>query len=596
MMRAVVARRLRPLRARAGDAGRSPTRRRAALFDDEEARKRIEATNAAPRAGPEAARGPHRRARAAAEEPGAGRALPPGRADQGRHRPAARADRGADLRARSSRRSASATSTSISTRGCASSRARRPPRPQRRLRLPRRPPPSRARCRHRPRPPHRPRARAPTSPTEQRAYDAALDQFKGGNYPAAIAGFQAFVKTYPKSPLAPSAQYWVGNAQFAHKDFRGAIASQRQLIASYPDSQKVPDALLNIATAQFELGDAAASRRTLEELIAKYPQSEAAAKARQRLGRADASAAGSRRAPFAARLVAWQRSARPPRPAVAGHARPVPDLAVRDHAAADAGRDGAPVLRALPRRVSRRARARRGAARPRARALERARLLPPRASSARGGAGGRRASTAARFRATPTTIATLPGIGRSTAAAIAAFAFGARAAILDGNVKRVLARHRGIDGFPGAPKVEATLWRASPRRCCRERDIETYTQALMDLGATVCTRTAAALRARVPVARRLRRAARRPRRRAAVAAAGEGAAAARGARAAARARRRRSCSRSGPPVGIWARAVEPARDAARRRRRRALPGALRRRGDACRSRSPRSSTASRISG
>ena len=70
----------------------------------------------------------------------------------------------------------------------------------------------------------------------------------------------------------------------------------------------------------------------------------------------------------------------------------------------------------------------------------------------------RRRSTAAAFPRDAATIATLPGIGRSTAAAIAAFAFGARDAILDGNVKRVLARHRGIDGFPGAPKVEATLW------------------------------------------------------------------------------------------------------------------------------------------
>src|SRR5262249_46370955 len=52
------------------------------------------------------------------------------------------------------------------------------------------------------------------------------------------------------------------------------------------------------------------------------------------------------------------------------------------------------------------------------------------------------------------TIATLPGVGRSTAAAIAAFAFGERTAILEGNVKRVLARHRGIEGYPGAPKVQ----------------------------------------------------------------------------------------------------------------------------------------------
>jgi tol-pal system protein YbgF len=123
----------------------------------------------------------------------------------------------------------------------------------------------------------------PAAAGEQRAYDAALEQFKSGSYAAAIGSFGSFVKTYPKSPLAPSAQYWIGNAQFAQKDFRGAIASQRQLIAAYPDSAKVPDALLNIATSQFEMGDGAASRRTLEDLIAKYPQSDAAVKARQRL-------------------------------------------------------------------------------------------------------------------------------------------------------------------------------------------------------------------------------------------------------------------------------------------------------------------------
>jgi len=86
------------------------------------------------------------------------------------------------------------------------------------------------------------------------------------------------------------------------------------------------------------------------------------------------------------------------------------------------------------------------------------------------------------------TLASLPGIGRSTAAAIAVFASGARAAILDGNVKRVLVRHRGIEGFPGSTKVEAQLWQVA-ETLLLAKDIETYTQGLMDLGATLCTRT-----------------------------------------------------------------------------------------------------------
>jgi tol-pal system protein YbgF len=119
--------------------------------------------------------------------------------------------------------------------------------------------------------------------SEQKSYDAALEAFKSGNFGAAVGSFQAFTRTYPKSPLAPSAMYWAGNAQYAQREFRAAIATQRQLIATYPDSQKVPDALLNIASCQVELGETPAARRTLEEVVAKYPTSEAATKARQRL-------------------------------------------------------------------------------------------------------------------------------------------------------------------------------------------------------------------------------------------------------------------------------------------------------------------------
>ena len=86
------------------------------------------------------------------------------------------------------------------------------------------------------------------------------------------------------------------------------------------------------------------------------------------------------------------------------------------------------------------------------------------------------------------TLATLPGVGRSTAAAIAAFASGERAAILDGNVKRVLARHRGIDGWPGEPRVQAALWREAAALLTPAADIAVYTQGMMDLGATICTR------------------------------------------------------------------------------------------------------------
>ncbi len=84
-------------------------------------------------------------------------------------------------------------------------------------------------------------------------------------------------------------------------------------------------------------------------------------------------------------------------------------------------------------------------------------------------------------------IESLPGIGRSTAAAIATFCFGARAPILDGNVKRVFARVFGIEGFPGLRAVEQRMWALAQERM-PQQDAAIYTQALMDLGATVCTR------------------------------------------------------------------------------------------------------------
>jgi A/G-specific adenine glycosylase len=85
-------------------------------------------------------------------------------------------------------------------------------------------------------------------------------------------------------------------------------------------------------------------------------------------------------------------------------------------------------------------------------------------------------------------ILELPGIGRSTAAAICALAYHERRAILDGNVKRVLARWCGIEGWAGNKKVEERLWRQA-ESLLPTRDVATYTQALMDIGATVCTRS-----------------------------------------------------------------------------------------------------------
>jgi A/G-specific adenine glycosylase len=88
----------------------------------------------------------------------------------------------------------------------------------------------------------------------------------------------------------------------------------------------------------------------------------------------------------------------------------------------------------------------------------------------------------------PAFIAQLPGIGRSTANSIATFCFGAHAPILDGNVKRVLCRAFGVDGFPGSGAVEKRLWTLA-EELMPARHGAIYNQAQMDLGAMVCTRS-----------------------------------------------------------------------------------------------------------
>jgi A/G-specific adenine glycosylase len=96
------------------------------------------------------------------------------------------------------------------------------------------------------------------------------------------------------------------------------------------------------------------------------------------------------------------------------------------------------------------------------------------------------AQNGGRFPASSVALAQLPGIGRSTAAAIAAFCFGERCAILDGNVKRVLSRALGFDGDLAQRQHEQALW-AQAEALLPEQGIEAYTQGLMDLGASLCS-------------------------------------------------------------------------------------------------------------
>jgi tol-pal system protein YbgF len=129
-------------------------------------------------------------------------------------------------------------------------------------------------------------ARAPTREEQARevkAYDAASNLFRRNDFPSAVEAFRTFMKDYPSSPLAANAGYWIGISYANMRDNGKAMAAQQDVLTKYPQSPKAPDAMLAIAAIQSEQGDSGSARNTLEDIIARYPGSEAAGKARTRL-------------------------------------------------------------------------------------------------------------------------------------------------------------------------------------------------------------------------------------------------------------------------------------------------------------------------
>ncbi|HMM54844.1 MAG TPA: tol-pal system protein YbgF [Candidatus Desulfobacillus sp.] len=120
---------------------------------------------------------------------------------------------------------------------------------------------------------------------EARDYEAALNLFKAGKHKDALTAFLAFIKAYPESAFQPSAHYWAGSAHYQLGEFKKAIELFARVAASWPGDAKAPDALLGQANCQQESGDAKGARKTLETLVAKYPASAAATVAKQRLAK-----------------------------------------------------------------------------------------------------------------------------------------------------------------------------------------------------------------------------------------------------------------------------------------------------------------------
>jgi tol-pal system protein YbgF len=121
------------------------------------------------------------------------------------------------------------------------------------------------------------------SEEEKRAYESALNQFKVGNYSAAIDLLGQLLAKYPNGKLAPNAQYWIGMGYSGRRDYRNAITALQKVVAQWPLDPKAADAMLSIASAQEAMGDVKAAQATLQDVLAKYPGSTASDQARLRL-------------------------------------------------------------------------------------------------------------------------------------------------------------------------------------------------------------------------------------------------------------------------------------------------------------------------
>jgi tol-pal system protein YbgF len=121
------------------------------------------------------------------------------------------------------------------------------------------------------------------SSTEQSIYSQAFDALKAGSYSVAISGFQGFLKQYPSSPLAPNAQYWLGEAHYVNQDFAAAGTDFQVVLDKWPSSGKAPDAMLDLGNTQLAQGKTAKGRATLREVVSQYSGTDAASRAQARL-------------------------------------------------------------------------------------------------------------------------------------------------------------------------------------------------------------------------------------------------------------------------------------------------------------------------
>jgi tol-pal system protein YbgF len=114
-------------------------------------------------------------------------------------------------------------------------------------------------------------------------YRVAVDLVKAGNHDEAVAALRRFLAKYPRHDYADNAQYWLGEAFYAHKDYAQALTEFRNVIQIYPRGNKVPDALLKVGYCYQALNQTEKARAVLEQVVNLYPKTEPAALAAKRL-------------------------------------------------------------------------------------------------------------------------------------------------------------------------------------------------------------------------------------------------------------------------------------------------------------------------
>ncbi len=125
----------------------------------------------------------------------------------------------------------------------------------------------------------------PTTLAEQQAYDQAFELLTQSLYADAIIQFRQMITTWPHSPLAADAYYWMSETMYVNRQFEHALSGFKALISKYPDSPRVPEALLKIGYIQHDIGDYEKAVQTFRDILARFHGHKVAISAQTRLRR-----------------------------------------------------------------------------------------------------------------------------------------------------------------------------------------------------------------------------------------------------------------------------------------------------------------------